>query len=325
MFASGMKSKSNVSRKELDKAVFARVRMDQSTRNPLYNLLRRRGDLIAWALLWGYVACFGRFTGSFFLIVAVNCKAIWTQFHAYAHSPRSFGVLSQTILRIYSVGTCDLWRKSHQVHHKYTYVKGKDVDIPIYESIKNHKIAVLTVPILLIKECSALCSVSDVVQIVVFLTLRSILIGGLMTPVESLAGAFINSCYVGVTFGLSHMVETEYSATLELSFMNTCNITSIWLPQIVLDEIFGGINYHIEHHMYPTLDWYDLKLIQPILRRFADEHGYPYREIEWFDFFRQIRRAAVEQATSQRRVQDVEFLPSTTGRGRQSSPTTTAS
>ena len=277
-----------VQRKEIDKAVYARVRMYESTQNPVYALLRRRGELIVWALLWGYIACFGRFTGSFLLIVVVNCKVIWTQFHAYAHSPRSFGGLSKTILRIYSVGTCDLWRKSHQLHHKYTNVKGKDVDIPIYESLKRSKIAVLIIPYLVIKECSTLCSVSDVVQIVVFFTLRSILIGGLMTPVESLVGFFINSCYIGVTFGLSHMIETEYSATSEHPFMNTCNITSTWLPRIVLDEIFGGINYHIEHHMYPTLEWRDLKAIQPILRRFANEHGYPYREIEWFDFFRHI-------------------------------------
>ena len=38
----------------------------------------------------------------------------------------------------------------------------------------------------------------------------------------------------------------------------------------------GGINYHIEHHLFPRMNHLHLPKIQPIVREFCSERGIPY-------------------------------------------------
>ena len=41
--------------------------------------------------------------------------------------------------------------------------------------------------------------------------------------------------------------------------------------------INGGINYHIEHHLFPRMNHHHFPKIQPIVREFCAEKGIPYR------------------------------------------------
>jgi fatty acid desaturase len=44
----------------------------------------------------------------------------------------------------------------------------------------------------------------------------------------------------------------------------------------VTDFWYGGLNYQIEHHLFPTMPRNRLHLAQPIVERFCKEHGVPY-------------------------------------------------
>ena len=44
----------------------------------------------------------------------------------------------------------------------------------------------------------------------------------------------------------------------------------------VFDEMNGGINYHIEHHIFPSLEWHQLREISPVVEKFCQENGLEY-------------------------------------------------
>jgi linoleoyl-CoA desaturase len=43
----------------------------------------------------------------------------------------------------------------------------------------------------------------------------------------------------------------------------------------------GGLDYHIEHHLFPELSYVHYPALQPIVEAYCREHGYPYRRLRW--------------------------------------------
>lgn len=48
------------------------------------------------------------------------------------------------------------------------------------------------------------------------------------------------------------------------------------------DAALGGLNYQIEHHLFPSMPRANLRRAQPIVRRFCAENGIPYLECSAF-------------------------------------------
>jgi fatty acid desaturase len=40
----------------------------------------------------------------------------------------------------------------------------------------------------------------------------------------------------------------------------------------------GGLNYQIEHHLFPSMPRPNLRRAQPLIRSFCAEHGVPYTQ-----------------------------------------------
>jgi delta8-fatty-acid desaturase len=47
-------------------------------------------------------------------------------------------------------------------------------------------------------------------------------------------------------------------------------------PGIFIDWLWGGLNYQIEHHLFPTMPRHNLSKVVPLVREFCDKHGLPY-------------------------------------------------
>jgi fatty acid desaturase len=47
---------------------------------------------------------------------------------------------------------------------------------------------------------------------------------------------------------------------------------------ILLDAALGGLNYQIEHHLFPSMPRPNLRRAQPVVRRFCELRGVPYKE-----------------------------------------------
>jgi linoleoyl-CoA desaturase len=44
---------------------------------------------------------------------------------------------------------------------------------------------------------------------------------------------------------------------------------------------FSGLNYHIEHHLFPGISHVYYPQISGLVREFCEKHGYPYRTLDW--------------------------------------------
>jgi fatty acid desaturase len=56
----------------------------------------------------------------------------------------------------------------------------------------------------------------------------------------------------------------------------------------LVDRLLGGLNYQIEHHLFPSLPAPSLRHVQPLVRAFCAERGLPYCETSLVASFRQV-------------------------------------
>lgn len=54
---------------------------------------------------------------------------------------------------------------------------------------------------------------------------------------------------------------------------------------LLIDAVMGGLNYQIEHHLFPSMPRPNLKRVQPLVRDYCSSHGVPYTELGPFASF----------------------------------------
>lgn len=59
-------------------------------------------------------------------------------------------------------------------------------------------------------------------------------------------------------------------------------------PGRLTDVLYGGLNYQIEHHLFPTMSRNRVAAAHRIVRRFCDERGIPYVETSILQSYREI-------------------------------------
>ena len=64
------------------------------------------------------------------------------------------------------------------------------------------------------------------------------------------------------------------------------NVTGGWLT----DAALGGLNYQIEHHLFPTMPTPNLRKAQPIVEAYCAQVGVPYEETSLVESYRQALR-----------------------------------
>ncbi len=87
----------------------------------------------------------------------------------------------------------------------------------------------------------------------------------------------ITGFVLGFSATLNHFhlpISKQGNGTFPASvFRSTQNISSDgWF----MTWLMGGLNFHIEHHLFPRLPSYQLKRISPYVKEFASFHGLPY-------------------------------------------------
>jgi fatty acid desaturase len=83
----------------------------------------------------------------------------------------------------------------------------------------------------------------------------------------------------------------------ELDFLRTQvltarNVRGNWF----LDYWYGGLNYQIEHHLFPTMPRNRLRYAKPLVERFCAERGIAYHETSiggsYKEIFQHLRRSS---------------------------------
>jgi fatty acid desaturase len=52
------------------------------------------------------------------------------------------------------------------------------------------------------------------------------------------------------------------------------------------DAVLGGLNYQIEHHLFPSMPSRNLRRARPLVRRFCDDRGIAYCETDLLTSYR---------------------------------------
>ncbi len=110
--------------------------------------------------------------------------------------------------------------------------------------------------------------------------------------------------YLGAIFLVNHIGTRIIEPGEDIPFLHHQVLTTRNLgTSRFADFLFGGLNNHIEHHLFPTMPKARLRRARRITRDFCRRNGIPYREMSWwsacaevFRHFRAVSRAAYGRA-----------------------------
>ncbi|BCK57777.1 fatty acid desaturase family protein [Nocardia wallacei] len=116
--------------------------------------------------------------------------------------------------------------------------------------------------------------------------------------------------YMGCTFAPNHkgmevLTTDEATDFLRRQVLTSRNVRGSRL----IDTAMGGLNYQIEHHLFPSMPRPNLRHAQPLVVEFCRERGVPYSETGLFDSYAQALRHLHAVGESIRRPPVVPAAP----------------
>ncbi|MER5353738.1 acyl-CoA desaturase [Kitasatospora sp. NPDC002551] len=95
--------------------------------------------------------------------------------------------------------------------------------------------------------------------------------------------------YLGCVFAPNHKGMPMVTPEMRLDFLRRQVLTSRNVRgNPVLDTLMGGLNYQVEHHLFPSMPTPALPRAARITRRFCAEKGIPYHETGLLRSYREI-------------------------------------
>jgi fatty acid desaturase len=201
------------------------------------------------------------------------------------------------------------WVDKHNRHHAHPNTEGADPDImisvlaltatqaraarPVTRLLFRYQ-AYLFFPLLLgeaisihIASIRALTSRAPRVRIaetallvthmVGYLTVVLLVLSPLRAVVFVLVQQGLFGLYLGCSFAPNHkgmpvLPAADRSDFLRRQVLTSRNVRGGWLTDLAL----GGLNYQIEHHLFPSMPRPSLRHAQALVRAFCEQHGLPY-------------------------------------------------
>ncbi|QNP68956.1 acyl-CoA desaturase [Streptomyces roseirectus] len=96
--------------------------------------------------------------------------------------------------------------------------------------------------------------------------------------------------YMGLMFAPNHKgMPVRDGAQEELDWLTRQVVTSRNLrPSRLGDFFYGGLNYQIEHHLFPSMPRTNLRRAQPLVKAFCLRSGLPYEEVSVLASYRAV-------------------------------------
>ena len=111
-----------------------------------------------------------------------------------------------------------------------------------------------------------------------------------LSPLQALAFLVVHQAlfgiYLGMTFAPNHKGmphPTGDEDFLRKQVLTSRNVQGGWLT----DAALGGLNYQIEHHLFPAMPTPNLRKAQPIVRAYCAEIGVRYEQTSLVESYRQ--------------------------------------
>ncbi|GAA4527846.1 fatty acid desaturase family protein [Amycolatopsis samaneae] len=116
-----------------------------------------------------------------------------------------------------------------------------------------------------------------------------------LTPLQALVFFAVHQglwgVYMGSIFAPNHKGMPTLTGKPELDFLRKQVLTSRNVRgNRFVDVALGGLNYQVEHHLFPSMPSPHLRRAQPIVEAYCAEKGIPYTQTGLFDSYRQALR-----------------------------------
>ncbi|RZU74458.1 fatty acid desaturase [Micromonospora kangleipakensis] len=104
-----------------------------------------------------------------------------------------------------------------------------------------------------------------------------------LSPMQAVAFILVNQgllgLYLGSAFAPNHkgmpiLAPDERLDYLRRQVLTSRNVRGGWF----IDTLLGGLNYQIEHHLFPSMPRPNLRRARPLVHRFCAEHDITYHE-----------------------------------------------
>lgn len=123
---------------------------------------------------------------------------------------------------------------------------------------------------------------------VVWLVVPALFIGVTAALVNYALVTVLIGYYVGSIFVVNHVGTRVIEPGEAISFFEQELSVTRNLGATRLDDfVFGGVNNHVEHHLYPAMPTARLRQARRITREFCQRHGLAYREMSWLQAARE--------------------------------------
>ncbi len=116
-----------------------------------------------------------------------------------------------------------------------------------------------------------------------------------LSPVKAIVFVLIQQgvfgLYMGASFAPNHkgmpiLQLADNNDFLRRQVLTSRNVRGGWLTDLAL----GGLNYQIEHHLFPSMPRPSLRRSQPLIRDFCQRHGLPYAQASLVGSYAQALR-----------------------------------
>jgi fatty acid desaturase len=116
-----------------------------------------------------------------------------------------------------------------------------------------------------------------------------------LTPLQALAFVVVQQglfgLYLGCSFAPNHKGMPTLTEADALDFTRRQVLTSRNVAgSRLVDWLLGGLNYQIEHHLFPNMPRPNLRRAQPLVRAFCVQHGLNYTEASLFGSYAEAVR-----------------------------------
>ena len=124
-----------------------------------------------------------------------------------------------------------------------------------------------------------------------YLTAMALVLSPVKAVVFILVQQGLFGLYLGCSFAPNHkgmpvLAAADRSDFLRRQVLTSRNVHGGWLTDLAL----GGLNYQIEHHLFPSMPRPNLRRSQPLVRAFCQEQGLPYCQTSLADSYAQALR-----------------------------------
>ncbi|MFE6488901.1 fatty acid desaturase family protein, partial [Streptomyces sp. NPDC057757] len=119
---------------------------------------------------------------------------------------------------------------------------------------------------------------------------------------QGLFGVYLGSIFAPNHKGMPTLTGKDRPDFLRRQVLTSRNVHGGWFTDIAL----GGLNYQIEHHLFPSMPSPNLRRAQVIVRRYCEELGVAYLETSLIASYRQALRSLHEAGAPLRRTDAAE-------------------